>query len=80
MRSANAECVRYAIAISRVCAIAVADMTLLYRSRSAADLPSRVGEQRVAFWIAHVTEQDTRLFPMIVVVTMVPMSGVTIDG
>jgi hypothetical protein len=58
---------------------AIGDMTLLDVFRSAADLASRIVEQRLLLGSSHLAEEIARLLIVVVVDTMVPVRGRAID-
>src|ERR1700730_7318091 len=75
----DAQRLRDARAVGGIGLGAVADMPLLNVLRSAADLASRIVEQRLLLDGAHLAEEIARLLVVIVVDTMVPMRGRTFD-
>jgi hypothetical protein len=58
---------------------AIGDMPLLNVLLRAADLASRIVEQRLLLGRAHLAEEIARLLVVIVVDTMIPMGGPTFD-
>src|SRR6202022_2629629 len=75
----DAQRLRDARAVGGIGLGAVADMPLLNVLRSAADLASRIVEQRLLLGGAHLAEEVARLLVVIVVDTMVQMRGPAFD-